>query len=174
MLFDRLICKLPDNALTQRLLSSNFEGISPSSRTARIPKPVPFCCAVPARTFSRKSRGISRYTAKWQLVLLFIHPRAFGGFSQQDATCVARNVLLDPRLCPGGGATEMTISQALREKSKSIEGVEQWPYIAVANALEVIPRYWPSHIGPSARVSLIDGPHAERWPRTAARVWCAC
>jgi T-complex protein 1 subunit gamma len=34
----------------------------------------------------------------------------------------------------------MTISQVLREKSKAIEGVEQWPYIAVANALEVIPR----------------------------------
>ena len=53
---------------------------------------------------------------------------------------MARNILLDPRLCPGGGASEMTISQALREKSKAIEGVEQWPYIAVANALEVIPR----------------------------------
>jgi T-complex protein 1 subunit gamma len=67
----------------------------------------------------------------------------------QDATCVARNILLDPRLCPGGGATEMTISQALREKSKSIEGVEQWPYIAVANALEVIPRTLAENCGAS-------------------------
>ena len=74
-----------------------------------------------------------------------------------DAMCVARNVVceilhfflmhclngsqwLDPRLVPGGGATEMTLSQALREKSKSIQGIEQWPYLAVALALEVIPR----------------------------------
>jgi T-complex protein 1 subunit gamma len=67
----------------------------------------------------------------------------------QDATCVARNILLDPRLCPGGGATEMTISQALRERSKTIEGVEQWPYIAVANALEVIPRTLADNCGAS-------------------------
>jgi T-complex protein 1 subunit gamma len=65
----------------------------------------------------------------------------------QDAMCVARNVLLDPRLVPGGGATEMTISQALREKSKSIEGLEQWPYLAVANALEVIPRTLADNCG---------------------------
>jgi len=65
----------------------------------------------------------------------------------QDAMCVARNILLDPRLCPGGGATEMTVSQALTEKSKSIEGVEQWPYLAVANALEIIPRTLADNCG---------------------------
>jgi len=67
----------------------------------------------------------------------------------QDATSVTRNILLDPRLCPGGGASEMTLSQALREKSKAIEGVEQWPYIAVANALEVIPRTLAENCGAS-------------------------
>jgi len=64
-----------------------------------------------------------------------------------DALCVARNVLLDPRLVPGGGATEMCLSQALREKSKSIQGVEQWPYIAVALAFEVIPRTLADNCG---------------------------
>ncbi len=56
---------------------------------------------------------------------------------------VARNITTDPRLVPGGGAIEMALSQALVEKSKSIEGVEQWPYRAVANALEVTFLYSP-------------------------------
>jgi len=57
-----------------------------------------------------------------------------------DALAVARNVLLDSRLCPGGGATEMAVAARLTERAKAIEGVEQWPYQAVAIALEVIPR----------------------------------
>ena len=55
----------------------------------------------------------------------------------QDAMCVARNVALDPKLVPGGGAVEMAVAAALTEKSKSISGVHQWPYRAVAQALEV-------------------------------------
>mmetsp|Transcript_30233 Transcript_30233/g.115938 ORF Transcript_30233/g.115938 Transcript_30233/m.115938 type:complete len:117 (-) Transcript_30233:783-1133(-) len=54
--------------------------------------------------------------------------------------CVARNVVIKPTLVCGGGAIEMAISHALMEKSKSIEGVVQQPYQAVAQALEVIPR----------------------------------
>jgi T-complex protein 1 subunit gamma len=64
-----------------------------------------------------------------------------------DAMNVARNVAYDPRLVPGGGAIEMALSQSLSEKSKSIEGVEQWPYRAVANALEVIPRTLSQNCG---------------------------
>jgi len=66
-----------------------------------------------------------------------------------DAMGVARNIVTDPRLVPGGGAIEMAVSQALIEKSKSIEGVEQWPYRAVANALEVIPRTLIQNCGAS-------------------------
>lgn len=57
-----------------------------------------------------------------------------------DAMNVARNVMLDPRLVPGGGAAEMALSHVLTEKAKSVAGVQQWPYKAVAKALEVIPR----------------------------------
>jgi hypothetical protein len=57
--------------------------------------------------------------------------------SLQDAMCVARNVALEPKLVPGGGAVEMAVAAALTEKSKSISGVHQWPYRAVAQALEV-------------------------------------
>eukprot|EP01135_Chromosphaera_perkinsii_P005359 Nk52_evm40s343 gene=Nk52_evmTU40s343 len=57
-----------------------------------------------------------------------------------DAMNVARNVIMNPSLVPGGGATEIALSLALYEKAKSIEGVMQWPYKAVAEALEVIPK----------------------------------
>ncbi|KAK2156606.1 hypothetical protein LSH36_209g05053 [Paralvinella palmiformis] len=58
----------------------------------------------------------------------------------QDAMNVARNVMVDARLVPGGGAVEMALSHSLSEKAKSIKGVDQWPYKAVCTALEVIPR----------------------------------
>jgi len=57
-----------------------------------------------------------------------------------DAMQAVRNVLLEPKLVPGGGAIEMALAQALNERSKSIQGVKQWPYGAIARALEVIPR----------------------------------
>ncbi len=65
----------------------------------------------------------------------------------QDAMSVVRNILVDPRVVPGGGAVEMSIAQALTEKSKTIVGVQQWPYRAVANAFEVIPRTLAQNCG---------------------------
>ncbi|KAL1638364.1 T-complex protein 1 subunit gamma [Neofusicoccum ribis] len=67
----------------------------------------------------------------------------------QDAMGVARNVIWNPRLCPGGGATEMAIAVGLEKKAKSIEGVAQWPYRAVAEAMEVIPRTLIQNAGSS-------------------------
>merc|ERR1711881_723255 len=58
----------------------------------------------------------------------------------QDAMLAARSIALNPSLLPGGGATEMAVSNALREEARNIPGIEQWPYKAVASALEVIPR----------------------------------
>lgn len=58
----------------------------------------------------------------------------------QDAMNVVRNVIMNPRLVPGGGACEISLAVALSEKARSVEGVAQWPYKAVARALEVIPR----------------------------------
>ena len=64
-----------------------------------------------------------------------------------DAFNVARNILLEPKLLPGGGATEMALSSLLSEKAKSIEGVKQFAYRAVAAALEVIPRTLSQNCG---------------------------
>ncbi|KAG0555658.1 hypothetical protein KC19_12G186100 [Ceratodon purpureus] len=64
-----------------------------------------------------------------------------------DAMGVARNVIKDPKLVPGGGASEMAVRAFLKKKSMSIEGVEQWPYRAVVQALEVIPRTLAQNCG---------------------------
>ena len=65
----------------------------------------------------------------------------------QDAMQVARNVVFEPKLLPGGGATEMAISAGLAERAKSLEGVEQWPFRAVGQALEVVPRTLAQNAG---------------------------
>ncbi|KAF8954273.1 chaperonin Cpn60/TCP-1 family [Flammula alnicola] len=57
-----------------------------------------------------------------------------------DAMSVARNAVFNPTLAPGGGATEMAISVGLHAKARTIVGVEGWPFRAVADAMEVIPR----------------------------------
>lgn len=57
-----------------------------------------------------------------------------------DAMGVARNVIWNPRLSPGGGATEMAVAVGLERRAKAVDSVAQWPYRGVAEAMEVIPR----------------------------------
>ncbi|KAF2087745.1 T-complex protein 1 [Saccharata proteae CBS 121410] len=81
----------------------------------------------------------------------------------QDAMGVARNVVWNPRLCPGGGATEMAVAVGLEKKAKSVEGVMQWPYRAVAEAMEVIPRTLIQNSGssPIRVLTQLRAKHAE-------------
>lgn len=86
-----------------------------------------------------------------------------------DAMAVARNVVFNPRLAPGGGATEMAISVALHAKARTITGVEGWPFRAVADAMEVIPRTLVQNAGGNAirvltelRVSAIPSARSTR------------
>jgi len=72
----------------------------------------------------------------------------------QDALNVARNLYVDPALVPGGGATEMEVAHLLTQKAKSISGVTQWPYKAVATALEIIPRTLAQNCGANTIRSL--------------------
>lgn len=89
-----------------------------------------------------------------------------------DAMSVARNVFFNPVLAPGGGATEMAMyvlapflrsrllellltrflsrSVGLHNKARSITGVEGWPFRAVADAMEVIPRTLAQNAGGNA------------------------
>ena len=74
----------------------------------------------------------------------------------QDAMFVTRNIYFHPRLCPGGGATEMAIAVRLAEKAKIIPGVMAWPYKSVADAMEVIPRTLVQNCGANAVKVLTD------------------
>jgi len=58
----------------------------------------------------------------------------------QDAMNVVRNIFKDPKVLPGGGATEMAVATYLRKQANTVQGQMQFPYKAVAKALEVIPR----------------------------------
>ncbi|EDO17389.1 hypothetical protein Kpol_1060p45 [Vanderwaltozyma polyspora DSM 70294] len=80
-----------------------------------------------------------------------------------DAMAVARNVMLSPSLSPGGGATEMAVSVRLAEKAKQLEGIQQWPYQAVADAMECIPRTLIQNAGgsPIRILSQLRAKHAQ-------------
>jgi len=65
----------------------------------------------------------------------------------QDALCVARNILLHPKMVPGGGAIEMAVAAHLTAKSKTLTDVSAAPYRAVASALEVVPRTLAENCG---------------------------
>lgn len=65
----------------------------------------------------------------------------------QDAMCVTRNILKSPKILPGGGATEMAISCFLNANSDNVDGSMRYPYKAVAEALEIIPRTLVSNCG---------------------------
>jgi len=66
-----------------------------------------------------------------------------------DAMEVVRNVVYDPKLLPGGGATEMAVSMGLRRAGLKVEGVQQRPFLAVGEAMEVIPRTLAQNCGVS-------------------------
>jgi T-complex protein 1 subunit gamma len=58
--------------------------------------------------------------------------------------------MFEPKLCPGGGATEMALSVKLAEMSKSIQGPLSLPYRAVSQSLTVIPRTLVQNCGANA------------------------
>jgi T-complex protein 1 subunit gamma len=64
-----------------------------------------------------------------------------------DAMQVVRNVVFDPKMLPGGGATELAIANALKATADTIDGITKFPYLAIANALEVIPRTLAQNCG---------------------------
>jgi T-complex protein 1 subunit gamma len=80
-----------------------------------------------------------------------------------DAMGVARNVCLDPRLVPGGGAMEMAVSKRLADRADQVMGTEQWAYRAVASTLEVIPRTLARNCGANVirTITKLRAKHAE-------------
>jgi len=56
-----------------------------------------------------------------------------------DANCCVRNLIRDPRVVPGGGASEMAAALSIVEESDKETTIDQYTMRAFASALDVIP-----------------------------------
>jgi len=56
-----------------------------------------------------------------------------------DANCCVRNLIRDPRVVPGGGASEMAASLAVLSAADKEQTMDQYSMKAFANALDVVP-----------------------------------
>lgn len=67
-----------------------------------------------------------------------------------DANCCVRNLIRDPRVVPGGGASEMAASLAVQAASDMEQTIEQYSMRAFAAALDTIPMALAENSGLSA------------------------
>ena len=65
----------------------------------------------------------------------------------QDAMAVVRNIFLDPRVVPGGGASEMAVGCAINSLVHTLPGSQQGPFREVGTAMEVIARTLSENCG---------------------------
>jgi len=81
-----------------------------------------------------------------------------------DCLGVSKNLYVDPRLVPGGGAIEMEISSRINEEASKYEGIEQLPFRAVGYALEVIPKTLATNCGIDVvrTITELRAKHAEK------------
>ena len=82
----------------------------------------------------------------------------------QDALQVVRNVVCHPKLVPGGGAIEMAVAVGLKAYGMSqLQGIQQPPFLAVAEAMEAIPRTLAQNCGVSVirTITQLRAKHAE-------------
>ncbi|EZG43611.1 putative chaperonin containing T-complex 1 gamma subunit, tcpg protein [Gregarina niphandrodes] len=99
-----------------------------------------------------------------------------------DALAVARNIFLEGKLLPGGGACDMICAKRLHEAAKRLGGLEQWGMRAVAEAFDVIPRILAQNAGVDVVTTIaklraapdtsgIDGVTGEIVDVTAKGIW---
>lgn len=67
-----------------------------------------------------------------------------------DANCCVRNLIRDPRVVPGGGASEMAASLAVSAAADQEETMEQYSMRAYSKALDAIPMALAENSGLSA------------------------
>lgn len=80
-----------------------------------------------------------------------------------DCLQVARNLMQEPRIVYGGGAVEVALAKAIAEKAEEMQGEIQWPFKAIGQALEVIPRILVANCGESTirAITSLKAKHAE-------------
>lgn len=67
--------------------------------------------------------------------------------SVHDALMIVKSSMRSTRVVAGGGAIEMSVSRALKEHSRSVEGKQQLIIAAFSRALELIPRQLAENAG---------------------------
>jgi len=67
-----------------------------------------------------------------------------------DANCCVRNLIRDPRVVPGGGASEMAACLAIQEAADKEETIEQYSMRAFSAALDTIPMALAENSGMNA------------------------
>ena len=97
----------------------------------------------------------------------------------QDAMQVVRNVVYNPKLVYGGGAIEMAIAVGLRREGQKVKGIQQDPYKAVGEAMEIIPQTLAQNCGVSVirAITQLRAKHAEAYDEHMAgddkdKPWC--
>ena len=86
---------------------------------------------------------------------------------ERNAMEVVRNVVYDPKLLPGGGATEMAVAMGIRRAGLKVESAQQRPFLAVGEAMEVIPRTLAQNCGVSVirTVAQLRAKHAAAYDK---------
>jgi T-complex protein 1 subunit epsilon len=74
--------------------------------------------------------------------------------SIHDALCVIRNLIKNPHVIVGGGASELSSSIHLRKVAENTGSVEQYAIKAFASALEQIPLILADNSGMNANEAL--------------------
>jgi thermosome len=89
--------------------------------------------------------------------------------SLHDALCVARDVVEEPKIVAGGGASEMEVAKVLKEYAETLPGREQLAVMCYAEALESIPTTLAENAGldPIDIISELRASHekGEVWAR---------
>ncbi|XP_063905546.1 T-complex protein 1 subunit gamma [Zophobas morio] len=85
----------------------------------------------------------------------------------QDALQVARNIMLLPKLVPGGGAIEMAVAQKLLQKAT------HGPYRALAHALEIVPKTLAQNCGANTirTLTALRAKHANHTDQNTPCTW---
>jgi thermosome len=85
-----------------------------------------------------------------------------------DALCVVRDVVIEPRVVVGGGATEAEVARLLRTHAQKLSGKEQLAVQAYAEALEIIPLTLAENAGmdPIGTLMELRSKHQSRQVRT--------
>jgi archaeal chaperonin len=83
--------------------------------------------------------------------------------SIHDALCVVKDVVQEPKIVAGGGASEIETARRLREFTEKLAGRERLAVVAFADALEVIPTTLAENSGmdPIDAISEMRSEHAK-------------